>query len=65
VRGGEELVTVVEILGHTDIRMTKRYSHAMQERKRNALEKLVGCYSPRQPDAKSAENKNGRVCALP
>ncbi len=27
---GEELVTVAEILGHTDIRMTKRYSHAMQ-----------------------------------
>jgi integrase len=31
---GEELVTVAEILGHTDIRMTKRYSHGMQERKR-------------------------------
>jgi len=29
----------------------------MQERKRNALEKLVGGYSPRQPDAKSAENE--------
>ena len=28
---GEELVTVAEILGHTDIRMTKRYSHAMQD----------------------------------
>lgn len=54
---GEELVTVAEILGHTDIRMTKRYSHAMQERKRNALEKLVECYPPRQPDAKSAENE--------
>jgi integrase len=27
---GEELVTIAEILGHTDIRMTKRYSHAMQ-----------------------------------
>jgi site-specific recombinase XerD len=38
---GEELVTVAEILGHTDIRMTKRYSHGMQERKREALEKLV------------------------
>ncbi len=54
---GEELVTVAEILGHTDIRMTKRYSHAMQERKRSALEKLVTFGSSRQPDAKSAENE--------
>jgi len=38
---GEELVTVAEILGHTDIRMTKRYSHGMHERKRMVLEKLV------------------------
>jgi len=48
---GEELVSVGEILGHTDIRMTKRYSHGMQERKREALEKLVS-FSPRQRDAK-------------
>jgi len=34
--------------------MTKRYSHGMQERKREALEKLVS-FSPRQRDA-----KNGR-----
>lgn len=45
---GEELVTVSEILGHTDIRMTKRYSHAMQERKRQALEKLAATSDPRQ-----------------
>ena len=51
---GEELVTVAEILGHTDIRMTKRYSHGMQERKREALEKLVSV-SPRQPHAKSVK----------
>lgn len=53
---GEELVTVAEILGHTDIRMTKRYSHAMEERKRSALEKLV-TFGSRQRDAKSAKNK--------
>src|SRR5215204_6746261 len=51
---GEELVTIAEILGHTDIRMTKRYSHAMHERKRQALEKLVS-FSPRQRDAKKAK----------
>jgi integrase len=38
---GEELVTVADILGHTDIRMTRRYSHAMHERKRQALEKIA------------------------
>lgn len=45
---GEELVTVAEILGHTDIRMTKRYSHAMHERKRQALEKLAATSNLRQ-----------------
>ncbi len=53
---GEELVTVAEILGHTDIRMTKRYSHGMQERKREALEKLVS-FPPRQRDAKNLKKK--------
>ena len=53
---GEELVTVAEILGHTDIRMTKRYSHGMHERKRMALEKLVS-NPPRQPHAKSVKKE--------
>ena len=61
----EELVTVAEILGHTDIRMTKRYSHGMQERKREALEKLVS-FSPRQPHAKNVrqEKRQGPHPAL-
>jgi integrase len=53
---GEELVTVAEILGHTDIRMTKRYSHGMHERKRLALEKLVS-FTPRQPHAKNVRKE--------
>jgi integrase len=53
---GEELVTVAEILGHTDIRMTKRYSHAMQERKRSALERLV-TFDSRQRDAKNRKKE--------
>ena len=60
---GEELVTVAEILGHTDIRMTKRYSHGMHERKRAALEKLVSD-PPRQPDAKNVR-KEKRQSARP
>ena len=58
------MVTVAEILGHTDIRMTKRYSHGMQERKREALEKLVS-FAPRERDAKNVRKENGRVAALP
>ena len=61
---GEELVTVGEILGHTDIRMTKRYSDSMHERKREALEKHVS-FTPRQRDAKNGRKKNGRLRALP
>jgi hypothetical protein len=45
---GEELVTIAEIPGHTDIRITKRYSHAMHERKRQALEKLAATPNLRQ-----------------
>ena len=41
---GIDLVTVKEILGHSDIAMTVRYSHASDERKIAAIEPLV----PRQ-----------------
>jgi hypothetical protein len=36
--------------------MTKRYSHGMQERKREALEKLVSP-RPRQRDAKNLKKQ--------
>src|SRR5829696_2685049 len=56
---GEELVTVAKILDHTDIRMTKRYSHGMHERKRMALEKLVAIrhanLTPKREKRKTAE----------
>jgi integrase len=61
---GEELVTVAEILGHTDIRITDRYPNGMQERKREALEKLVS-FASVQCDAEKLKKKNGRVRALP
>ena len=61
---GEELVTIAEILGHSEIRVTKRYSHGMHERKRRALEKLVSV-KPRQPHAKNVRKRNGRVRTLP
>ena len=61
---GEGLVTVAENLGDTDIRMTKRYSHGMHERKRLALEKLVS-FTPRHPHAKNVRKEKGKVAALP
>jgi integrase len=41
VMGGVDLVTVKEILGHSDISMTVRYSHPSDERKMGAVEQLV------------------------
>jgi Phage integrase family len=38
---GVNVVVIAEILGHADIRTTKRYSHAMEESKREAVEKLA------------------------
>jgi hypothetical protein len=38
---GSDLVTVKEILGHSDISMTVRYSHPSDKRKMEAVEKLV------------------------
>ncbi len=38
---GVNVVVIAEILGHGDIRTTKRYSHAMDEAKREAVEKLA------------------------
>ena len=41
VMAGIDLVTVKEILGHSDISMTVRYSHPSDKRKMEAVEKLV------------------------
>lgn len=41
VMAGSDLVTVKEILGHSDFSMTVRYSHPSDKRKMEAVEKLV------------------------
>jgi site-specific recombinase XerD len=41
VMNGVDLVTVKEILGHSDIAMTVRYSHPSDSRKMEAVERLV------------------------
>ncbi len=40
VMAGVDIVTVQELMGHKDIRMTKRYSHPTPEHKKQAVEKL-------------------------
>jgi len=37
---GADPFTIAEILGHADLRMTKRYTHATDEAKRRALERI-------------------------
>lgn len=45
---GVNVVVIAEILGHGDIRTTQRYSHAMEEAKREAVERLAGAGAARQ-----------------
>ncbi|HYP29986.1 MAG TPA: site-specific integrase [Blastocatellia bacterium] len=44
---GAEPSTIKEILGHSDLRMTDRYTHAVERRKVEALERIA-CYSKEQ-----------------
>jgi len=37
---GADPFTIAEVLGHADLRMTKRYTHATDEAKRRALERI-------------------------
>lgn len=39
---GADAFTIAEILGHTSLQMTKRYTHATDQRKRQAVEALSG-----------------------
>ncbi len=40
VMSGVDIVTVKELMGHKDIKMTMRYSHPTPEHKKQAVEKL-------------------------
>jgi len=42
VERGVDLITVKELLGHSTVRITERYTHPNQDRKRAAVE-LLGC----------------------
>jgi len=45
VTGGIDLVTVSEILGHADIKMTMRYAHPTPENRRKAVNVLAAVFS--------------------
>ena len=44
ITAGIDIVTVSEILGHSDIKMTMRYAHPTPENKRHAVEKLAAVF---------------------
>jgi integrase len=48
---GADLVSIRDILGHSDIRMTARYAHSTEEMKKRAVESLVPMLS--QPQGNS------------
>ena len=51
IDAGVDVVTVCEILGHSDLKTTLRYCHSSQEKKRQAIEKLSRVYIPGQRKA--------------
>lgn len=48
VTGGIDLVTVAEILGHSDIKTTMRYAHPTPENKRKTVDILARVYGPKE-----------------
>ncbi len=41
VANGVDLITVRDLLGHSTVKMTERYTHLNQDQKKNAVELLV------------------------
>jgi integrase len=46
IKAGVDVVTVCELLGHSDLKITLRYCHSTSETKREAIEKISQAYSP-------------------
>jgi hypothetical protein len=53
---GTDLITVKELLGHSSVTITERYTHTLQEQKQRAVELLVG------PKGDVLEEKLLRIC---
>lgn len=41
VENGEDLYSVMKLMGHSDIKMTQRYAHLAKGKLQNAVNKLV------------------------
>lgn len=61
---GIPLSVIAELLGHSDIRMTKRYSHATDKAKREAVQILPDFGSDKQVLSKPDENEKRQVIQL-
>ena len=55
---GAEPSTIKDILGHSDLRMTDRYTHATEARKRSALDRIAD-YGKKAEVIKLDERKIG------
>lgn len=62
---GIDLVTVKEILGHSTIEMTVRYSHPSDERKMTAVERLVSGKKTRYNEDSARGDGHNVVTILP
>jgi site-specific recombinase XerD len=54
---GAEPSTIKEILGHSDLRMTDRYTHAVERRKIEALERIAGYSKEKSAEIISLEER--------
>lgn len=61
---GVPLSVIAELLGHSDIRMTKRYSHASDKAKREAVQKLTEIGTSKQDLSKSRKKGKRQVIEL-
>jgi len=59
VTGGIDLVTVSEILGHADIKMTMRYAHPTPENKRKAVNVLADAFEKRCQKLEIVQRRKG------
>ncbi len=41
IDAGADIITVMELMGHSSVRMTQRYTHSSRERKERAIEAMV------------------------
>lgn len=57
IEAGEDLYTVGEVLGHTNVQTTKRYAHLELNRKRAALDKVASAVAEITPKI-TPDNKN-------